>query len=246
MASYHYRFTYVDANGKETGPSKVKTFTEAAISASSMLIYNVPREDLLNIASRKIYRSTNTGASAPATSTFKLVATVTGNLHTSYTDAIADISASDAMPTATNFASGTTGSANIVQYGAVSNAGTASSAIANFPAEWYRAVILYAAKKLCDKKLMDMRDTLASKSDSYDASHADPVEASQGWEKVRDYIEDDEDVELAGAKAQAMTAEQAQFALDYKWLQGQRQIIAQEYEQMFQFEAMTRMTQEAQ
>ena len=144
------------------------------------------------------------------------------------------------MPTETNFGSGTAASANIVTYGAVSNAGSSSSSIANFPAEWYRAVILYAAKKLCDKKLMDMRDKLATLSDSYDGGHSEPAEASQGWEKVRYYIEDDEDVELAGSKAQAMSGEQQQFALDYKWLQSQRQIIAQEYDQMFQFEQMAR------
>jgi len=238
MATYHYRFTYVDSVGKETGPSNVKSITESG-TAAKVRIYNVPREDLLNITSRKIYRSTATTSSSPALNTFKLLTTVTGNEFSTYTDNLASVSSGAAMPTDTNFGSGTAASANIVTYGAVTGAG-GTSAIANFPAEWYRAVILYTAKKLCDKKLMDMRDTLATLSDSYDGGHATPNESSQGWEKVRYYIEDDEDVELASAKAQAMTAEQAQFALDYKWLQSQRQIIAQEYDQMFQFEGMTR------
>tara|TARA_R100000458_G_C8210515_1_gene198139 strand:- start:135 stop:869 length:735 start_codon:yes stop_codon:yes gene_type:complete len=239
MATYHYRFTYVDSDGKETGPSNVKSITESG-TAAKVRIYNVPREDLLNITSRKIYRSTATTSASPALNTFKLLTTITGNDWAQYTDNLASVSSGAAMPTETNFGSGTSASANVVQYGAVTNANQTTSAIANFPAEWYRAVILYAAKKLCDKKLMDMRDSLATLSDSSDGGHADPAEASQGWEKVRYYIEDDEDVELASAKAQAMTAEQQQFALDYKWLQSQRQIIAQEYDQMFQFEGMTR------
>ena len=242
MATYHYRFTYEDEDGKQTGPSKVTSITESG-TAASIRLYNVPREDLLNISKRHIYRSTNTGTTAPATSTFKLKYTLTNNAWSNFTDNLASVSSGAAMPTSTNFASGTTPSNKIVTYGAVSNAGTTSSAIENFPAEWYRAVILFAAKRLCDAKLMDMRDSLATLSDSSDGGHADPAEASQGWEKVRYYIEDDEDVELASAKAQAMTAEQTQFALDYKWLQSQRQIIAQEYDQMFQFEGMTREAQ---
>ena len=239
MATYHYRFTYEDEDGKQTGPSKVASITESG-TAGNVRLYNVPREDLLNISKRHIYRSTSTGATAPATSTFKLKYTLTNNSWSNFTDDLGSVSGGAAMPTSTNFASGATGAANIVTYGAVTNAGTTSSAIANFPSEWYRAVILFAAKRLCDAKLMDMRDQLATLSDSSDGTHASPVEGTQGWEKVRYYIEDDEDVELASAKAQAMTGEQQQFALDYKWLQGQRQIIAQEYDQMFQFEGMTR------
>jgi len=239
MATYHYRFTYVDSSNKETGPSNVKSLT-AVGSISSIKIYNVPRENLLNIAKRNIYRSTNTGTASPALNTFKLVTSITNNDYTSYTDNLASVSSNAAMPVTSKFGSGTTASANVVKYGAVTGADTTSAAIASFPAEWYRAVVLYAAKKLCDKKLMDMRDTLATKSDSYDATHSNPSETSQGWEKVRWYIEDDEDVELASAKSGAMSAEQQQFALDYKWLQSQRQIIAQEYDQMFQFEGMTR------
>ena len=239
MATYHYRFTYEDESGNQTGPSKA-TSLAIPTSATAINIYNVPREDLLNISKRHIYRSTETGAASPVTSTFKLLSTVDNNLMVSFSDNLASVSAGADMPTETNFVSGTTGAANIVSYGAVTGADTASSAIAHFPAEWYRAVILFAAKRLCDAKLMDMRAKLAVLSDSSDTTHSAPAEASQGWEKVRYYIEDDEDVELASAKAQAMGAEQAQFALDYKWLQGQRQIIAQEYDQMFQFEGTTK------
>ncbi len=242
MATYHYRFTYIDSEDKETGPSKVTSVTG---TAANVRLYNPPREDLLDIKSRKVYRSTSTGATPPALNTFKLVATITGNLQTNFDDSLANVSGNSVIPLQTQFASGTSASANIVQYGAVSDANQTTSAIANFPKEWYRAVILYSAKKLCDKKLMDMRDTLATISDSFDASHSNPSENSQGWEKVRYYIEDDEDVELASAKSGAMTAEQQQFALDYKWLQSQRQIIAQEYDQMFQFEGMTRGQDEA-
>ena len=245
MATYHYRFTYVDADAKETGPSKAKNIAESSNgSASSIKIYNVPREDLLNIAKRRIYRSTATTTADPALNTYKLVSEVTGNAHVSFTDNLTNNSGNATIPLETKFGSGTSASANIVTYGAISNASQTSASIANFPKEWYRAVILYSAKKLCDKKLMDMRDTLATKSDSYDGTHSAPSETSQGWEKVRYYIEDDEDVELAGSKASAMSAEQQQFALDYKWLQSQRQIIAQEYDQMFQFEGMTREKEE--
>ena len=187
MATYHYRFTYEDADGKQTGPSKVKSLTETG-TATSMRLYNVPREDLLNITKRHIYRSTNTGASSPATSTFKLKSIITNNEWVSYIDNLASVSSGAAMPTVTNFASGTTGAANIVTYGAVTNASATNSAIANFPSEWYRAVILFAAKRLCDNKLMDMRDQLAVLSDSSDTTHSDPAEDSQGWEKVRYYI----------------------------------------------------------
>ena len=116
MATYHYRFTYEDADGKQTGPSKVKSLTETG-TATSMRLYNVPREDLLNITKRHIYRSTSTGASSPATSTFKLKSIITNNDWFSYIDNLASVSSGAAMPTATNFASGTTGAANIVTYG---------------------------------------------------------------------------------------------------------------------------------
>ena len=135
----HYRFTYVTSGGLETGPSKVLSVTEGSVAATSMNIYNVPREGLLDIHSRKIYRSTETTSASPATSTYNLVSTVASNDMGNYEDSLADLSGATAMPTSPIFIPGTSGAANIVAYGAVSNADTASSAIENFPAEWYRA-----------------------------------------------------------------------------------------------------------
>ena len=54
-----------------------------------------------------------------------------------------------------------------------------------------------------------------------------------GWNAVRYYIESEEDIEIAGAKMQELTAEQQLFATDYQWLQNQLASVTDEYEQRF-------------
>lgn len=133
---------------------------------------------------------------------------------------------------------------------------TASNTIDNFPADYYIFPILFTAKQVLKYKLGAMRDRLpdtpnyrvySNPSSSATTSngvttiaHDDTVTPTDtqdsyydGWNAVRYYIESEEDIEIAGAKMQELTAEQQLFATDYQWLQNQLASVTEEYEQRF-------------
>ena len=70
--------------------------------------------------------------------------------------------------------------------------------------------------------------------------HADQIEVDQWWSTVGHLIEGEEDIELASAQLQKISAYinayQAQLqgnTTDYQWMQGRHQILSQQYERAF-------------
>ena len=59
----------------------------------------------------------------------------------------------------------------------------------------------------------------------------DTATTDQGWEKVRYWIEEEEDSELAASHSQSLTAEMQQFVQEYQWYQSQQAMLKQEYNQ---------------
>ena len=138
---------------------------------------------------------------------------------------------------------------------------TNSSDIDYFPDEYYIFPILHTASQVINYKLSAMRDRLpdapnydgyglpattatettgvndnvtqASTVAGYSQTATQATAYNEGWNAVRWYIESEEDVELASAKMQELTAEQQLFVTDYQWLQGQLQLTQQEFEQRF-------------
>ena len=102
------------------------------------------------------------------------------------------------------------------------------SVIANFPNEAEYLVVLYAAIKTLQNAMgaMDASIIHSDQDGSYSASSA----SSQGWEKVRDLLHDEEDTELASATASSLSAEMQQFIAEYQWMQGQQAKLNKDYD----------------
>lgn len=100
--------------------------------------------------------------------------------------------------------------------------------IANFPNEAEYLVVLYAAIKTLQNAMgaMDASIIHSDQDGSYSASSA----SSQGWEKVRDLLHDEEDTELASATASSLSAEMQQFIAEYQWMQGQQAKLNKDYD----------------
>ena len=106
--------------------------------------------------------------------------------------------------------------------------------LANCPKELYQIPLLYTAKFLLLYKMTLLQAKLPELSDSSDGTYAEASASSQGFEKIRDYIENEEDSELAQIKLQAITGENQSLNQEYQWLQGQLQVIMQELENQAQ------------
>ena len=106
------------------------------------------------------------------------------------------------------------------------------------PQDFCIYLVLYTAVKLVEIKLAKMNDGLSTMIDE-DTKGATPnlttdsATAVNGWEAVRFYIQDEEDVELAGAKLQELTAEQQQWSLEYQWYQERLSRLKSEYLEPF-------------
>jgi len=100
--------------------------------------------------------------------------------------------------------------------------------ITNFPDEAEYLVVLYAAIKSLQSAMGSMNASIVhSDQDGYDASSS----SSQGWEKVRDWLESEEDSEMSAATVQALSAELQQFVTEYQWYQSQQATLKQDYQQ---------------
>tara|TARA_R110000787_G_scaffold141883_9_gene255413 strand:- start:2378 stop:3307 length:930 start_codon:yes stop_codon:yes gene_type:complete len=150
MATHYYRYTYSNLAGDETGPSKQSSMSDSGTGVD-INIDNVPRNELLNIAKRSVYRSSvTTDSSTPATSTYKKVVDVTGNEYKNITDPIDSITSNAAMPTATNYIGVSSALLSIVSPGTINDS---SATISECPTSYYRAVILFASIRLIQNKL---------------------------------------------------------------------------------------------
>ena len=100
--------------------------------------------------------------------------------------------------------------------------------IANFPDEAEYLIVLYVGVKVLQNKMNEMQASIihSDQDGSYTASSG----SSQGWEKVRDWLESEEDSEMAAASIQALSAEMQQFMNEYQWYQAQQMKLQQDYD----------------
>ena len=116
-----------------------------------------------------------------------------------------------------------------VQYPAVSYT---ASAITAFPNEAEHLVVLYGAVKSIQNVLGSMNSFIVH-SDQ-DGTYSASSSSSQGWEKVRDYIQSDEDVELSGASLSSLSSEMQQFVVEYQWYEKQQAKLQADYDKGIQ------------
>jgi|TARA_R100000049_G_C1939578_1_gene83603 hypothetical protein len=116
-----------------------------------------------------------------------------------------------------------------VQYPAVAYS---ADAITTFPDEAEHLVVLYGAVKSLQNVLGSMNSSIVH-SDQ-DGSYSASSSSSQGWEKVRDYIQSDEDVELSGASLSSLSSEMQQFIVEYQWYEKQQAKLQADYDKGIQ------------
>ena len=105
------------------------------------------------------------------------------------------------------------------------------SAIINFPDEADYLVILYASCKALQRLMNNMHASIPTNVEYSTVTGGDTDKTDKGWEKIRFWIEEEEDSELAGVHAQALGAEMQQFIAEYQWYQSQQTMLKQEYNQ---------------
>ena len=125
--------------------------------------------------------------------------------------------------------SGGSCSYSAVEYPAVAYT---ASAITAFPNEAEHLVALYGAVKSLQNVLGNMNSSIVH-SDQ-DGSYSASSSSSQGWEKVRDYIQSDEDVELSGASLSSLSSEMQQFVVEYQWYEKQQAKLQADYDKGIQ------------
>ena len=103
------------------------------------------------------------------------------------------------------------------------------------PEKYNVAIALFVAIELLRYRQRQLWKQLPPVLD-YTGSHGDADEDSMGWEKVRWYIEEDEDQELTSMKIAELNGEQQKFVLDYQWYQKTEGELVQKYQQFFQNE----------
>ena len=107
-----------------------------------------------------------------------------------------------------------------------------NSTIANFPDEAEYLVTLYAAIKSLQSTMGAMNASIVH-SDQ-DGTYSASSSSSQGWEKVRDWLETEEDSEMSASTMQALSSEMQQFAVEYQWYQAQQLKLQQDYDKGIQ------------
>ena len=111
------------------------------------------------------------------------------------------------------------------------------------PEKYNVAIALFVAielmryrKRVLWDKLPPVKDYTQNTVDDSSYTYSDALEASDGWEKVRWYIEKDEDSELTQIKIASLNGEQQKFVLDYQWYQNTEAELVQKYQQFFSIE----------
>tara|TARA_R100000458_G_C8266801_1_gene241782 strand:+ start:457 stop:1224 length:768 start_codon:yes stop_codon:yes gene_type:complete len=117
-----------------------------------------------------------------------------------------------------------------VQYPAVAYG---DSAIAVFPDEAEYLVPLYASVKALQNKMGSMSAEIPVNSDQ-DGSFSSSSSSSQGYEKVRNLLESQEDIELSSGTIAALSSEMQQFVAEYQWYQSQQAKLEADYEKGLQ------------
>ena len=100
------------------------------------------------------------------------------------------------------------------------------------PEKYTQGVALYVAKELLKYRLRKLHNALPQMAD-YSASQDAASSTADGWERVRWYIEGDEDPELAQIKMAELNGEQQQILTKYQWYQQQVEILNNKYKQFY-------------
>tara|TARA_R110002020_G_scaffold128392_4_gene287764 strand:+ start:1370 stop:2452 length:1083 start_codon:yes stop_codon:yes gene_type:complete len=103
------------------------------------------------------------------------------------------------------------------------------------PEKYNTAIALYVGIQLMGYRKRGMWKKLPPTVD-YNATQEEADQASAGWEKVRWYVEQDEDSELVQMKIAELNGEQQKFVLDYQWYDATEKELTQRYQQFFQIE----------
>jgi hypothetical protein len=103
------------------------------------------------------------------------------------------------------------------------------------PEKYNKAIAIYIAMELYKYRLRVMYDKLPPSVD-YSGTLSTPAEGSHGWEKVRWYVDEDEDTELAQLKMAELNAEQQAWMVQFQWYKEQLGNLSKEYQQFFNVE----------
>ena len=104
-----------------------------------------------------------------------------------------------------------------------------------WPAHYLPASVYFVAARLLQKRMLDMVAKLPTQDD-YSGTLANQDEDSEGWVKVRYYVEDEEDSELAGLKMSELNGQQQEWILKYQWYGQQKQLVDSYYINIFMTE----------
>tara|TARA_R100000152_G_C6780831_1_gene214124 strand:- start:3188 stop:4336 length:1149 start_codon:yes stop_codon:yes gene_type:complete len=100
-----------------------------------------------------------------------------------------------------------------------------------------RAVALKVASLLLNHRMMSMQKDLPKNVDYASLSSSSiAADTSHGWERVRFYVEEEEDSELTQALIGSLNAEQQSFVLRYQWYQQQKGLVESLYSDIFMSE----------
>ena len=102
-----------------------------------------------------------------------------------------------------------------------------------FPDEAEYLVPLYASVKALQNKMGSMSAEIPVNSDQ-DGSFSGSSSSSQGYEKVRNLLESQEDIELSSGTIAALSSEMQQFVAEYQWYQSQQAKLEADYEKGLQ------------
>jgi hypothetical protein len=100
------------------------------------------------------------------------------------------------------------------------------------PEKYNIAIGLYVSIELMAYRKRNLWLKLPDTPD-YSVAYTASSEGSSGWEKVRWYIEADEDSELAQIKMAELNGEQQKFILDYQWYEKTEAELKRKYQQFF-------------
>ena len=119
---------------------------------------------------------------------------------------------------------------SLIQHGTVNSWDTGTSSVDNMPDHHYNQVIMYAGIQVLHHKMVEMNSSIihSDQDGTYTASSS----SSQGWEKVRDWLES-EDMEMSASTVQALGAEMQQFVTEYQWYAAEIAALQQQYNSSF-------------
>ena len=99
--------------------------------------------------------------------------------------------------------------------------------------ELYTQGLVYGvSSKLLMKRMMDMQKKLPT-LDDYSGDIVDETADLEGWQKVRYYVESEEDSELTQIKIAELNGQQQEWVLKYQWYQQQKQLVDNLYMGIF-------------